>query len=482
MDILIVTPELSPYARVSRTGDTVLALSKALCQLDHRVTVAVPRHPGFESAGLLVARRLTPLELGDRGQVTVLDGQLPTGAKLVLFDGPALPPRTSVAGDVGEPSPDAVGAAAAALSRAAVALVRQRAERSEPFDVVHLHDFPTAATAALLRESGPPIASVLTIHDAALRGVIAEDRLESFGLGPSSAGLCREGEGVSLLALGARAADAVTCVSPAVATDLRDPIRFGALGRALHEGNTEVLGILSGLDYASVNPATDSALKSRFDAEDVSNKGVSKTDLLRKSSLDIDPARPLVVAIIEGSTDSGAEVFEASIPTILRSDVSLVILVRGNEGALAQFEDMRREFQDRMAVVDSSGDEPLVRRACAAADIVLLPAVYESTGTLSRIAQRYGALPVARAVGAHLDTVVDCDAELETGTGILFDDATPDALAGAVARGLAAYASPRWPALRRRVMRLDLSWDRPARRYVQVYKQAIASRAKTVNP
>src|SRR4051812_20943482 len=165
MDILLVTPELSPYARVSRAGDTVLALSKALCQLDHRVTVAVPRHPGFEAAGLLVARRLTPLELGDGGQVTVLDGQLPTGAKLVLFDGAALPPRPSSSGDVSEGSADASAAAvAAALCRAAVALVRQRADRSEPFDVVHLHDFSAAATATLLRESGLPVASVLTIH------------------------------------------------------------------------------------------------------------------------------------------------------------------------------------------------------------------------------------------------------------------------------------------------------------------------------
>src|SRR5262249_28825923 len=88
MDILMVTTELSPYARVSRAGDAVAALTKALCQLEHRVTVAVPRHPGFEASGLLAARRLTPLDAG-RAQVTVLDGQLPAGATLVLFDLPA---------------------------------------------------------------------------------------------------------------------------------------------------------------------------------------------------------------------------------------------------------------------------------------------------------------------------------------------------------------------------------------------------------
>jgi starch synthase len=77
-----------------------------------------------------------------------------------------------------------------------------------------------------------------------------------------------------------------------------------------------------------------------------------------------------------------------------------------------------------------------------------------------------------------MDAIVDCDAALETGTGFLFDEATPEAFAGAVARALSAYTSTRWPVLRRRVMRLDLAWDRPARRYAQVYRQAIAARAK----
>ena len=57
MDILMVSAELSPYARGSEVGDVVAGLSKALRQLGHRVTVALPRHPGFEAGGLLMARR-----------------------------------------------------------------------------------------------------------------------------------------------------------------------------------------------------------------------------------------------------------------------------------------------------------------------------------------------------------------------------------------------------------------------------------------
>ena len=86
------------------------------------------------------------------------------------------------------------------------------------------------------------------------------------------------------------------------------------------------------------------------------------------------------------------------------------------------------------------------------------------------LAQRYGAVPVVHAVGALADAVVDADAELSTGTGFSFDDGSPKALGAAVARAVGAYRKQRWSALRRRVMRQDVSWDRPARRFQQLYR------------
>src|SRR6185295_9302724 len=90
MDILMVAAELSPYVRQTDAADAIAALSKSLRQLGHDVTLALPRHPGFEAGGLLAARRLTPLPLPGGGEVTVLDGQLSTGVRVVLFDAPVL--------------------------------------------------------------------------------------------------------------------------------------------------------------------------------------------------------------------------------------------------------------------------------------------------------------------------------------------------------------------------------------------------------
>jgi starch synthase len=117
--------------------------------------------------------------------------------------------------------------------------------------------------------------------------------------------------------------------------------------------------------------------------------------------------------------------------------------------------------------------EAQVHRLFAGADIVLVPSRFEPCGLVQLYGQRYGALPVAHATGGLCDTIVDADAALETGTGFLFREPDADQLLGATQRAIAAHASPRWAALRRRVMRLDLGWDRPARRYDQIYRSLL---------
>lgn len=96
------------------------------------------------------------------------------------------------------------------------------------------------------------------------------------------------------------------------------------------------------------------------------------------------------------------------------------------------------------------------------------------------IAMRYGTPPVARRTGGLADTIVDLDADPAVGTGFLFDDATPDALAAAVERALrvfgAADRAP-WDGLVARGMTMDWSWETSsAPRYAALYQRAVALR------
>jgi starch synthase len=459
MDILMVSAELSPYARGSETGDVVAGLSKALRQLGHRVTLALPRHPGFEAGGLLMARRLTPLSIGG-ADLTVLDGQLASGVELALFDDPPLFDRPLVFGE-GEGYDDNL-ARFAVLCRGATALAQQRAEQGKPFEIVHAFDAPTAAVAALLRGgSGPALPTLLTVLDTSRVGRFASGAHQAF---PGLHGLL--GDSVSLLELGLSSSQVVVAGSEDAARDLGSPHVTGNLATQLvGERSPTVIG--TGLDYAVFNPATDTALPARFDAQDASNKGRCKSAVLSELGLELELDRPLLFAHAVSAQE--AQLLVGALPALLKNDIAVVVSL-SDAAASAELERLTGEYPSDLARLKDQGDATR-RRLLGAADFALSLDGAARTATILQAAQRYGAVPIALAHGASVDALVDCDAELETGTGFLFDKSEQASLVGATARALATYGSPGHARLRRRVMRLDVSWERAARRYAQLYRR-----------
>jgi starch synthase len=490
MDILFVATELGPYVKVGGLADVTASLTKALRGLGHKVTIVLPRFPVFEASGLLVARRLTPLKLTlDRAasrtvEVTLYDGRLASQVDLVLVDaapqGKSLFDRPGVYGERGEDYPDNAQRFAI-LSRAAVELARLRAETTTPFDVIHCHDWPTALVPAFLRDlrrDVPALAatrSVMTIHNLSHQGVFPKELLPELGLdwdAFSIDGIEFYG-GLNVLKHGILCADAVTTVSDSYARDIQTEAHGAKLDGVLRARGASLLGILNGVDYGVWNPATDSALPTRYDAQDLTGKARCRGALQRELGLPLDLEAPLVVNVGRIVPQKGIDALVPAIPRLLAStDAQVVVAGDGDPGVMAMLEDAAGRSHGRMVFVRAAS-EALVHRLLAAADLVLVPSRYEPCGLVQMYAQRYGAVPVATATGGIVDTIVDCDARLETGTGFLFNDVTPSGILAALERAIAArgaYARDAWPALVRRVMRLDRGWERPARRYEQVYR------------
>ncbi len=473
MDLLLVTTELAPYVVETHAAEATAALAKSLRLLGHDVTIAVPRHPAFEQAGLLAARRLTPLKLESGGEVVLLDAQLPSGVKLTLIDAPRLFDRPGVYGENGEEyedNPKRFGF----FSDAVAALVRSRAEQGKTFDLLHLQDFAAGLTAVkLASHPGPAVPTVLTIHDGGLTGTYATKDREALGI-PEE--FCHQqgfrlGAKLCVLKGAVATVDRVVTTSPTYAEHLETPERFGALSRAFREGSN-CIGVLGGVDYSLYNPATDSALASRYDAEDISNKARNKASVLQELGLELELGRPLFFAEAVPFGQSGLDTLAATLRSLLKNEMHLVVVTdAANEEKLRA---AAEPFTESVRIVVQPS-ERLVRRLLAASDFYLGLERANPSGHALLKAQRYGSVPVALAVDAAVDAVVDTDAELETGTGFLFDAPTQRALAGAVARALAAYGSERFPLLVRRVTRQDLGWDRAARRYAQIYRQTLAA-------
>ncbi|MCC6556291.1 MAG: glycogen synthase GlgA [Polyangiaceae bacterium] len=480
MDILFAASELAPMVKVGGLADVVASLSKALRLLGHRVTIALPRYRALESSGLMMARRLTPMVIegpGGRAEVTLYDGRLSSGVDLLLLDAPGLYDRAGIYGEEGRDYEDNARRFGL-FSRAVVELVRQRARAGSPFDVVHAHDWPSAMVPYLLREEKPASGtrSVLTIHNLAHQGLFPRAALADLGLGEEHFHPERlefYGE-VSFLKGGIIAADALTTVSTTYAREIQTPELGCRLDGVLRTRADRLTGIVNGIDYAVWNPMTDPAIIARYDAEDTSNKGRCKSALLHEVGLEIRPDRPLIVSIGRVVEQKGSDLLASALPKILKGDVSVVIAGEGDRGLMGKLHAAVAKAPERAAYLGAVS-EPVAHRLLAAGDLIAIPSRYEPCGLVQLYAQRYGTVPVACRTGGLLDTVVDLDAELETGTGFLFDKPTAAGLAGAVQRALGAMTSPRWGAVRRRVMRLDLGWDRPARRYAQVYRAVMGT-------
>lgn len=485
MDILFVASELSPMVKVTGLGDVVASLSKALRLLGHKVTIALPRFPAIEAAGILVARRLTPLVLrdvegapGGKVEVTVFDGRLSSGVELLLLDFPGLAAGPKGGENVSLDDPRA----AALFSRAIVEMVRQRSEAALPFELVHVHDWAGAMVPYLLRRCPEPALKrmpvVLTIHDLASQRLFPRGSLKALGLGDDHFTPERvEFYGhVSFLKAGVLAANTVTTVSPTYAAEMLTPEGGEKYDGVMRTRTDRLVGIVNGIDYAVHNPTTDPALIARYDAEDSGNKGRCKSAVVKEMGLDVAPDRALMFFPGPITAAAGADMLATALAKALRGDAAIVMTGQGDPDITAKLQAIVEKHPDRALLLPQASDA-VTHRLYAGADLVIVPSRREPCGFAQLYAQRYGAVPIARRTGGLADTVVDCDEALETGTGFLFDKPTGTALLGAIQRGLAAMASPRWHALRRRVMRLDLGWDRPARRYVQVYRAAIADAA-----
>ncbi len=468
MNILLVAAEIAPYSSKRPSAESVASLAKALRLLDHTVTVVVPRSSEYETSGLVPARRVSPLVETVDGReeqlAHVFDVGLASGVQLSLID--VLGLETPSDG-----LPEALPERAAWLSRwsrAVAALARHQAEQGQAFDVVHSHDCELGLALLSLKESG--VARVSTVRDASYSGAFPRDLSAELGLSEewlSSHGFTL-GEEISLLKGALSQSDTVIVPSENYGDKLCTPELQGGLARAFQAVNR--VAITEGVDQAVYNPATDAALSCRYDAARPEDKGRNRVQLLGRLELEFDPARPIVFCEHDPEGDPAWSTVLGAVPALMRNEVTLVLC-----GAEGIDDGLRRDFRAHLAAVESL-DEKMRREVLAASDFYLSVRRSDPTGVGLMQASRYGAIPIAYQIDAVPDVVVDCDPELDTGNGFLFDSMTQRCVQTAVARAVRAYRAPAYGRLLSRVMRRDLAWDRAARRHIQVYSQLVSSR------
>lgn len=463
MKILFATSEAIPYFKTGGLGDVSRALPDALAEAGHDVRIILPLYGGVRDRCDRLETELEARLDWPSGPVPIrfLLHRPPSGAPAILVEqSAAFEPGTPYGGDSGDPLE--TGRRFALFCRA----ITQYARAWEA-DVVQLNDWTTGLAPIYAMLDGVDVPFVFAIHNLGYQGNYWPALLRQVGI-PEN--LLRTENGLefhrnaSFMKAGLALADRLVTVSPTYATEIQtEPYGHGMDGllrfrrRVLH-------GILNGLNTSLWDPAHDPHLRHRYTARTLDGKDQNRVALLRECALEDDaPVFALITRLVH---QKGIDLVLRAMPDLLACGLRLVVLGDGDRGFEWEIEQVAAANPGVVAAF-LRFDDPLAHRIYAGTDFFLMPSRYEPCGLGQMIAQRYGAPPVVRRTGGLADTVS------EKKTGFLFDEASPDAMLGAVRRAVSVWRTKGWNALRRRCMRLDHSWDGAAEEYERVYRLAI---------
>ena len=485
LKVLLVASECAPYAKCGGLGDVVASLPKALRRLGVDARIVLPLYASISRAKYGLLEEQSCLVNCGNGEVNgcgvwrgTADGEVPVW----FIEHNRYFARNGIYDDNGAEFGDNAFRFGL-LCLAAAQVCRER--RWIP-DIVHVHDWPTAVLAPLLdawRKAVVPLgraACVLTIHNQSYQGYYHPSALAYLGLGPeyfTPDGLEAWGK-INLLKGGINYADAITTVSPTYAKEILSEPGGNGLSGYLQRRGADFEGVLNGADYDVWNPESDRKIPANFRAESLIGKGLCKQELQAQVGLEVDASVPLFGIVTRLASQKGTGLMRVALPQALdRMRMQLVVLGSGKSDDENFFRWLAQAYPGRVAAEIGYSDE-LAHRIQAGSDFFLMPSLFEPCGLSQLYALRYGSLPVVHATGGLEDTVEQYNQGKGTGTGFKFYTPAANAFRDTIGWAVSTwYDRPSHITLmREQAMKIRFDWETSARRYLEIYRRAMAKR------
>jgi starch synthase len=478
LKVLFLSPEVVPFAKTGGLADVAGSLPSALHKLGVHVRIGLPYYRMIKEKGLAtsIASDCLEVPVGNlilRGDV--LETETEDGLPVYCFEREDLFDRPNL---YGNPEGDYYDNLERFTYFCRAALLFAR-EVDFDFDVVHCHDWQTGLVPAYLKtlyskdSFFSSAVSVFTIHNIGYQGIFPRDRLPTCNL-PSSEfhpGGVEYWGSISLLKAGIMYSDAITTVSPKYSQEIQTAEYGMGMEGILHQRRTLLHGILNGVEYGLWSPKTDTHVPAHYSLKKLAGKKRCKESLIKEMNLDFTLMnRPVLGMISRLSAQKGLDLLVQILDEILALDVGLVVLGSGEEKIQVAIQEAADRHSGHMGI-KIGFDEPLAHRIMAGSDIFLIPSKYEPCGLTQMYALRYGTVPVVRATGGLDDTIFPFNPETGEGNGFKFEPYDEKTLFETIQQAVKLFNDYRaWETLMANGMKADFSWDRSAKRYLELYR------------
>lgn len=476
MKVLFVASECAPFIKTGGLADVIGAVPKALAPLGADVKILLPAYPALRDLvdeGTVVAEFADMF--GDPARLVQVQAE---ELNLLLLDAPHLYDR---AGNIylnaeGHDWPDN-HLRFGALCVVATHIATKGIKRWKP-SIVHAHDWQAGLIPLLIKMADvkKPPKCVLTIHNIAFQGLFDWWEKDVFDIPDEY--FTHEGAEYwghfGFLKAGLSFSDAITTVSPTYAKELLTE-EFGmGLQGVLQARESDLSGIINGIDLDVWNPQTDPHLARNYTIRSLSRKTENRAALNERFGLDVDNDAPLFCVISRLTTQKGLDLLLDALPDLLQRGGQLALLGSGDKNLEDGFKAAAEQHAGRIGVVIGY-DEALSHLMQGGSDAILVPSRFEPCGLTQLYGLRYGTLPIVSRTGGLADSVVGANAETlqnNTATGVQFDPITLDGLKGAIHHACDLFEQPDiWHSMIKTAMRSPVGWDGSAPQYLQLYKQ-----------
>lgn len=483
LSILFAASELTPIAKVGGLGDVAGALPKALESLGADVRLVLPFY------GIIDRKKFKPtllkqglkLRLGDKmEEINLWQAFLPQSRVLVYLlenkkyfgENGVYFEKSAFCGSFAEI------ARFLAFSQAIVQLLKHLDSNPQ---IIHLNDWHVSAVPALLKLAGENnknlrnIKTLLTIHNLANQGRwAAKEILEFLKFDPTGVKLLLQGKqenDINLFRLGILTANRLNTVSQTYAREIFTE-EFGAgLADDLKRRRRVLTGIQNGIDTRFFNPKTDRSLIASYGWQTIERKRLNKEWLLKKFHLNFSVNQPLFGLVSRLTWQKGIDLIAEAAPKIIDQGGGVVFLGVGDERLEKRLLDLSLKYPQKAAVVFKF-DPSLASRIYAGSDVFLMPSRFEPCGLGQMIAMRYGTVPLVRAVGGLRDTVknVTIKKGKAEGNGVVFKNFSKKEFIAALEQVFRLYENKKiWRQIMENGMKEDFSWERSAKKYLELY-------------
>ncbi len=483
MNVLFVSAEVDPFAKVGGLADVVGSLPKALRSQGIDARVLMPYYAFIDQSRYNIWH-LFSFQFERQSGVEYVDlyGTEYNGVPIYFLRAqPYFGQERTVYGNWDTDVPRFMFFCQAALEAASA-----MGNHLNWFpDLFHVNDWHTGLIPFLIDlrrgvdERWRRTGTLLTIHNMAYQGDHVGGWTWMLGIpARHQPDLQRLDLGDNRRAMAIAYSDIITTVSPRYAVEIQFPYQGYGLQNLLRTRVLDLYGIINGIDTDLWNPETDRTLVSHFNADNFREQRLpNKRQLQQDSDLEVRDDVLLIGLVSRLVEQKGLDLaFPALRQLLANSDVQFVGLGSGEP----QYNDLLFRLGEDFhwkARAFVGYNATVAQRIYGGCDLFLMPSHYEPCGTSQMFSMRYGALPLVRETGGLADTVENYDdGAADRGTGFMFQWETPDALLGTLNWAYRTYRERKgaWERMQDRAMRVDWSWKRSAAEYIEHYEDAIA--------